>query len=181
MTRLKPWREITREFLLDCRVFSVERSIAESPVDGVPHDYFRILSKDWVQIIPITNAGEIVLVRQYRHGPSEFVLEVPGGLVDHGEDPAVAGARECLEETGYRVTELHSLGSLNPNPALHSHRLHAFYAHDAVAVAPIQNTPTEQTEVELVPLDRLVDWLREGRIDHALVAATLWRFLHDHA
>jgi 8-oxo-dGTP pyrophosphatase MutT (NUDIX family) len=134
-----------------------------------------------VQIIPLTPAREVVMVRQYRHGPADFVLEIPGGLVDDGEEPAVAAARECLEETGYRVGRLHALGSLNPNPALHSHRLHAFYAQDAVRVAEIQNTGTEQTEVELVPLDRIAEMLRAGRIDHALVAATLWRFLHDHA
>jgi len=181
MSRLKPWREIGREQLLDCRIFTVERSVAASPVDGGTHDYFRIQSRDWVQIIPLTASREVVMVRQYRHGPSGFVLEIPGGLVDDGEDPAVAAARECLEETGYRTGELHSLGSLNPNPALHSHRLHAFYAHDAVPSGPIQNTGTEETEVELVPLDRLAAMLRAGRVDHALVAATLWRFLHDHA
>ena len=181
MALLKPWREVMREQLLDCRIFTVERSVAASPIDGGAHDYFRIRSRDWVQIVPLTRAREVVMVRQYRHGPSDFVLEIPGGLVDDGEEPAVAAARECLEETGYRTGALHSLGSLNPNPALHSHRLHAFYAHDAVPAAPIQNTGTEQTEVELVPLDRLADMLRAGRIDHALVAATLWRFLHDHA
>jgi 8-oxo-dGTP pyrophosphatase MutT (NUDIX family) len=134
-----------------------------------------------VQIVPLTSSREVVMVRQYRHGPSDFVLEIPGGLVDDGEDPAIAAARECLEETGYRVGAVHALGSLNPNPALHSHRLHAFYAHDAAPAAAIQNTGTEQTEVELVPLDRLAGMLRAGHIDHALVAATLWRFLHDHA
>jgi len=181
MARLKPWREIRREPLSDCRIFSVERSVSLSPIDGTEHDYFRILSRDWVQVVPVTSSNEIVMVRQYRHGPSDFVLEIPGGLVDDGEEPANAAARECLEETGYRVGELHSLGSLNPNPALHSHRLHAFYACDAVLAGSIQNTGTEQTEVELVPLDRLAEMLRAGRIDHALVAATLWRFLHDHA
>ena len=155
--------------------------MAASPVDGETHDYFRIQSRDWVQIIPLTGSGEVVMVRQYRHGPSDFVLEIPGGIVDDGEVPAAAAARECLEETGYRIGEIHALGSLNPNPALHSHQLHAFYARDAVPVLPIQNTGTEQTEVELVPLDRLAEMLRAGRIDHALVAATLWRFLHDHA
>lgn len=181
MARLKPWREIGREQLLDCRIFTVERSLAASPDDGEAHDYFRIQSRDWVQIVPLTSAREVVMVRQYRHGPSAFVLEIPGGLVDEGEEPAVAAGRECLEETGYRVGKLHSLGSLNPNPALHSHRLHAFYAYDAVLAGSIQNTGTEQTEVELVPLDGIAEMLRAGRIDHALVAATLWRFLHDHA
>jgi ADP-ribose pyrophosphatase len=181
MPSLKPWREIRKESLLDCRIFSIERSVARSPEDDSEHDYFRILSRDWVQLIPLTRANEIVMVRQYRHGASEFVLEIPGGIVDAGEDPAVAAARECFEETGYRVDQVHSMGSLNPNPALHSHRLYAFFARDAVRAGQIQNTGTEQTEVELVPLDNLADLLRGGRIDHALVAATLWRFLHDHA
>lgn len=181
MSRLKPWREVGRERLLDCRIFEVERSAAASPVDGATHDFYRILSRDWVQIVALTPEREVVMVRQYRHGPSGFVLEIPGGLIDDGEDPAAAAARECLEETGYRVDEIQSLGSLNPNPALHAHRLYAFHARDAMPAGQIQNTGTEQTEVELVPLDRLAEMLRAGRIDHALVASTLWRFLHDHA
>lgn len=181
MPRLKPWREVARETLLDCRIFEVERSTARSPIDGETHDFFRILSRDWVQIVALTPDREVVMVRQYRHGPSGFVLEIPGGLVDDGEDPAAAAARECLEETGYRVGEVRSLGSVNPNPALHAHRLHAFYAFDAMPAGPIRNTGTEQTEVELVPVDRLAEMLVAGRIDHALVAVTLWRFLHDHA
>ena len=134
-----------------------------------------------MQIVVLTPTREVVLVRQYRHGSSGFVLEIPGGLVDDREDPAAAAARECLEETGYRPGQVHLLGSLNPNPAIHSHRLHAYYALDAIPAGPIRNTGTEQTEVELVPIDRLAEMLRAGRIDHALVAATLWRFLHDHA
>jgi len=181
MARVKPWREIRREHLVDCRIFDLERSVAESPVDGSAHDYYRIVSPDWVQITPITAAGQVVMVRQYRHGSSSLVLEIPGGLVDEGEDPAGAAIRECLEETGYAAGEAHAMGALNPNPAIHNHRLHSFYARDASKVAEIENTATEYTEVELVPLDRVADHLRAGRIDHGLVAQTLWRFLHDHA
>lgn len=180
MTRVKPWREIRREHLLDCRIFDVERSVAESPVDGSAHDYYRVVSRDWVQIIPLTAAGEVVMVRQYRHGSSSLVLEIPGGLVDAGEDPAAAAARECLEETGYQADSVHPLAVLNPNPAIHSHRLHSFYARDVRKTGAIQNTATEYTEVELVPLRDLAGRLRAGDIDHSLVAATLWHFLNDH-
>jgi len=181
MTRLGIWRELRRETIADCRIFEVERSTAESPLDGSEHDYYRVVSRDWTQIIPVTPAQEVVMVRQYRHGASKFVLEIPGGLIEAGEDPAAAAARECLEETGYRVEALHSLGSMNPNPAIHAHRLYSFYACEAVRVAEIRNSATEQTEVELVPLDRLREILLAGRIDHCLVAATLWRFLGDHS
>lgn len=175
---VKPWREIGRERLVDCRIFEVERSLAESPVDGSVHDYYRVVSRDWVQVIPITDDDEVVMVRQYRHGASNIVLEIPGGLIEAGEDPADAALRECLEETGYRAERAHAMGNMNPNPAIHGHRLHSFYARGARRVAEVQNTPTEYTEVELVPLDRVADYLETGRIDHCLVAATLWRFLY---
>jgi ADP-ribose diphosphatase len=178
---LKPWREVRSERVADCRIFEVERSIAESPFDGSTHDYYRILSSDWVQIVPVTPAREIVMVRQYRHGSGSFVLEIPGGLIDAGEEPAAAALRECLEETGYRAREAVPIGALNPNPAIHKHRLYAFLARDVEKVGEIQNTATEHTEVELVPIDRIADLLRSGGVDHSLVASTLWQFLHDHA
>jgi 8-oxo-dGTP pyrophosphatase MutT (NUDIX family) len=180
MSKAKPWREVRRETLLDCRIFEVERSLAVSPVDDSEHDFFRIRNNDWVQIIPLTPDDEIVMVRQYRHGSSSVTLEVPGGLVDAGEAPAAAARRELLEETGFAAESVHAMGAINPNPAYHTHRLHSFYARDVRPVAAVQNTPTEQTEVVLVPLAEIADLLRADRIDHSLVAATLWRFLHEH-
>lgn len=180
MTRARRWREIRRQQLVDCRIFDVERSDAESPIDGSVHDFYRVLCVDWVQIIPLTEADEVVMVRQYRHGSSSIVLEIPGGLIDQGEDPGAAAIRECLEETGYQATAVHPLGAINPNPAIHAHTLHSFFALGVKKVADIQNTEREYTEVELVPLAGLAERLRGGEIDHSLVAATLWRFLHDH-
>jgi 8-oxo-dGTP pyrophosphatase MutT (NUDIX family) len=180
LSRAKPWRQVGTEQLLDCRIFSVERSIAISPEDGGRRDFARIRSDDWVQIIPVTADGEIVMVKQYRHGSGSIVLEVPGGLVDPGEAPAAAAARECLEETGYLARDLHSMGSMNPNPALFTNRLHSFYAHGVERVAEVQNTGSEHTEVVLVTRRELEARLRDNSIDHTLVAATLWRYLSEH-
>ena len=181
MSRIKPWHEIRTEHLLDCRIFEVERSVAESPIDGSAHDYYRVVGRDWVQIVPLTDAGEVVMVRQFRHGSSSIVLEIPGGFVDQGEDPAAAAMRECLEETGYRAERVHPIAELNPNPAIHSQRLYSFYARGVRKTGEIQNTATEQTEVELVPLGDIERRLRAGEIDHSLVAGTLWQFVHDHS
>ncbi|HEY5566117.1 MAG TPA: NUDIX hydrolase [Gammaproteobacteria bacterium] len=180
MSHAKPWREIGAEDLLDCRIFRVERSIAISPEDGSRHDFARIRSADWVQIVAVTAHGEIVMVKQYRHGSGSIVLEVPGGLVDPGEAPAAAAARECLEETGYLARDLRSLGSMNPNPALFTNRLHSFYAHGVERVAEVQNTGREHTEVVLLTRRELEARLRDNSIDHTLVAATLWRYLCEH-
>jgi len=185
VTRVPPsklglWHELSRETVADARIFTVERSLAESPVDGKPRPFHRIGSVDWVQILPITAGGEAVLVRQYRHGPQRITLELPGGLMDAGEDPAAAALRECLEETGYRGRAANALGVLNPNPALFANRLYSFYATGVELEGTIQNTSTEVTEVVLVPVAQLEGLLVSGEIDHALVAATLWRYLRFH-
>ncbi|HEY7671509.1 MAG TPA: NUDIX hydrolase [Gammaproteobacteria bacterium] len=180
MSHAKPWREIGSQQLLDCRIFQVYRSTAVSPHTGAAHDFAQIRSVDWVQVIPITAAGEVVMVRQYRAGSGTITLEIPGGLLDAGEDPAAAAARECLEETGYAAKTVQPMGAMNPNPALFTNRLHSFYALDVERVAGIKNEHTEHTEAVLVPLKELEELLRENRIDHALVAATLWRYLREH-
>jgi 8-oxo-dGTP pyrophosphatase MutT (NUDIX family) len=180
MTSVIDWRELAREPVADCRVFTVERSLAESPIDGSRHGFYRIRSQDWSQVVPITRAGEIVLVRQYRHGPRRVTLEIPGGLVDPGEDPGATALRECLEETGYRGRKTVSLGVVNPNPALFDNRLHAYLATDVELERPIENTGTEFTEVVLRPVRDLPGMLLSGEIDHGLVAGTLWRYLHEH-
>jgi 8-oxo-dGTP pyrophosphatase MutT (NUDIX family) len=177
---LQAWRELTRESVADCRIFEVERSTAVSPVDGKPRAFHRIRSVDWAQIVPITADGEVVLVRQYRHGDQRFTLEIPGGLVDPGEDPATAALRECLEETGYRARAALPLGVIAPNPALFANRLHAFYAVDVEPEGAVQNTGTEVTEAVLIPVTELEALLLAGEIDHALVAGTLWRYLRLH-
>jgi 8-oxo-dGTP pyrophosphatase MutT (NUDIX family) len=180
LSHAKPWREIGSEQLLDCRLIQIYRSTAVSPQSGTQHDFVQIRSVDWVQIIPITAAGEVVMVRQFRAGSGTVTLEIPGGLLDDGEDPAVAAARECLEETGYAARIVHPMGAMNPNPALFTNRLHSFYALDVERVASIKNEHTEFTEEVLVPLRDLEGLLRENRVDHSLVAATLWRYLREH-
>ena len=179
MSRVRRWSVQKRERITDCRVFAVERTIVRSPKDGAEHDFYRILSNDWVQVVPVTEAGDVVMIRQYRQGAERTTLEIPGGIVDPGETPWAAAARELLEETGYAAERLAPLGDVNPNPALFSNRLHGFVAEGAARVGEIRNDGTEETVVELVPLRELPRLLVEGAVDHALVVATLWRFLHE--
>ncbi|HKA13555.1 MAG TPA: NUDIX hydrolase [Myxococcota bacterium] len=172
----RPWTVLENDAIQDCRVFSVRRIRARSPRTGDAHDFFAIDASDWVNVVAITPDGCVVMVRQYRQGAGRVTLETPGGMVDPGETPADAAARELLEETGYAAAELIPLGAVNPNPALFSNCLHGFLARGAERVREVQSDSTEETHVELLPLAALREEVRAGRVDHALVIAVAYLY-----
>ena len=148
----------------------------ESPETGASHPFYRIESAEWVNVVALTPEDDLVMVRQFRQGSREVTLEIPGGLVDPGEQPITAAGRELLEESGYRAGRIESLGSINPNPALFANRVHMFVALDCEPCAAIENGETEETTVELLPRSELHSTIRAGGIDHALVVAALYAF-----
>ncbi len=182
MGRPPPWTVVSTEHLQDCAVFEVRRSHARSPRTGEVHPFYRIDSVDWVNVVAVTPADEVVMVHQWRHGSGALTLEIPGGMVDPGETPAEAAARELLEETGYRGGSTEPLGVVNPNPALFGNRCHTFLVREAQRVAEVRNEGQEETQVELVPRGQIPSRLRGGEIDHALVIAGLhWLALSEGA
>lgn len=172
---------IGTEALADCKVFSVAKTWVKVRKTDSTHSFYRIDSGEWVNVVSLTPDDHLVMVRQFRHGSRDFTLEIPGGLVDPGEQPVEAAARELTEETGFRAASLRPLGSLNPNPALFSNRVHTFLAEGCEQVGEIENPGLEQTQLELIPAARVPDLLRKGEIDHALVVAALHWWCLDPA
>lgn len=174
---VEKWSRIKDRVLSETRIFTLMEVLDRSPYTDREHTFCTIDSPDWVNLVPVTGQGEVVMIRQYRHGSQQVTLEIPGGMIDAGETPAAAGRRECQEETGYIVDGVESLGVLNPNPALFGNRLHTFVGHVVDVIDKVEVSETERTEVELVEIPLVRELLQDGTIDHALVCATLWRFL----
>lgn len=117
------WRRERSERAADFRAFSVRRDWNVSPRDGEVRDFYVLEMPDWVQVVPVTPEGRLVLVEQFRQGVRRVTLEFPAGVMEPGEEPVVAAARELAEETGYRGGEAEVIGELDANTALQSNRL----------------------------------------------------------
>ncbi|MEC9073376.1 MAG: NUDIX hydrolase, partial [Myxococcota bacterium] len=133
---------------------------------------FQVLNcAPWVNVVALTDADEVVLIRQFRHGTAEVTVEIPGGLVDPGEEPERAAERELLEETGFAGAFPVQLGSVEPNPAIQDNICTTWLIRDARWVATPRPDDMEQIEVMLLPRSEVDGWIRSGKIRHALVVA----------
>ena len=113
----------------------LRRERFRSRKSGKTHDFYVAYLMDGVQVITLTPSNEVVLVRQFRAGLRRDSLEAPGGLIEPGEDPCTAGARELLEETGYSGDPPEVLGSISPNPGLLAQRISTIIIRNAKQVA----------------------------------------------
>ena len=105
-------------------LFRLRRERYRSRTSGHAHDFYVIHLADAVHVVAITPERQVVLVRQFRAGSGRDSLETPGGLLEPGEDPLVAGPRELREETGYAGDPPVFLGTVWSNPSLIEPRLY---------------------------------------------------------
>jgi len=133
--------------------------------------------RSWANVVALTKSNEVVLVRQYRHGVRDVLCEIPGCVVEDGENPLEGVKRELLEETGYTASEFVQVGRLYPNPAIQTNTLYSFLAFGAEKVLEQNLDDGEDIEVHLVPLDELVPMIKRGEFPHALNVAVLFQVL----
>ena len=177
---IKPWKRIRSLPAQSFRVFSIRADTTVSPRTGMEHDFYVIETRDWINIIPLTDDNKVIMIRQYRHGSREVTLEIPGGLVDPGDTPKRAAVRELLEETGYQANKWLKIGVVNPNPALFNNRCYTFLAQNIKKVTDPTPDQTEDIEVVLIPLKRIRELILKGEIHHAMVITAFAHYFLRH-
>ena len=170
------WKRRHSKVIADCRIFKVREDICERDKDGRESSFFVLENPDWVNIIALTRNREAVLIRQFRHGTEEVILELPGGMVDDGEDAETAARRELLEETGFSADKFIFLGKSHPNPAIQNNTIFHYLAVDCEKTEDVKFDEHESVLTRLVSLDEAENLIFEGVISHSLVVAAFHYF-----
>lgn len=170
------WVELGRETRLTTRIFHVDAVRYRHPARDREREFVVIQPPDWVNVVALTPDHRLVMVRQFRYGIDTFSLEIPGGVIEPGEDPLVAGVRELAEETGFAGDRVTRLGSVHPNPAIQSNRAHFLLVEGAVKTHDLAWDPDEEMQVTLEPAESVFERARNGGITHALVLNALMLF-----
>lgn len=176
------WKTIQRRSAGHFRVFEAEWVERQHPITQEHAEFLVLHTPVWVNVIPITHDGRVVMVRQYRHGIDAVTLEFPGGIVSSGEDPAAAAMRECVEETGYRgdPADLALIGMQHPNPAFMSTQCLSYVWHKCQPIGVPQGDAHEVIEVVTYPLDAIDNLIARGQIQHSIILAA-WTLYRLHA
>lgn len=144
---------------------------------GLPHGREAVLETirhpGAAAALPFLEDGSVLLIRQYRHAVGGFILEVPAGKLDPGEEPERCARREVEEEVGHRPGRLVPLGAIFTTPGFTDEIIWLYEAHDLTATQ-VAHEADELIEVVRVPFDEAVEGVRDGRIrDGKSVAAIL--------
>ena len=171
---VETWETLSSREIADCRVFRVREDFSKN--GDKTSSFFVIENPDWVNVIALTKTGEIVLIEQFRHGTGEIILEIPGGMIDNGEEAERAARRELLEETGFSAAQFVLLGKSRPNPAIQNNWLYHYAAIDAEQTAAIEFDEHESCVTRLYPLADIPELIKSGAITHSLVLAAFQYF-----
>jgi len=171
------WKRVRSEARGDFRIFTVREDWYAHPDKDGERSFYVIETPDWCNVIAVTPDDQVVLIRQMRPGVGAVRLEIPGGVIDPGEDPAAAAVRELREETGYVGAAPELLCVTEPNPATHQNHCHSYLIRDAHPTGERDLDYDELIDVETVPVAELGELIEREELPHALLQLPLLRYL----
>jgi len=163
------WRIEPDHEVLETPIGTIRKGPLQSRKSLKRKDFYFFDFPDWVNIIARTPDKEILLIRQFRYGTKRMELEIPGGMIDPGEDPIAAGCRELLEETGFVGKNAKIIGRVCPNPAIQGNSCYTVLVEEAVRTAAPRPDDMEEIDLLRVPEQAIDRYIKDGLIEHGLV------------
>ncbi len=162
---IQAWTVLEEEDISPSVWFPLTRQKVQLPDNSV-HDYYLARLGDVVQVIAITKQNEVVLIRQYRQGLGQIVLEIPGGMQQLNQPVIQSALNELEEETGIKATadQLISLGKIAINPAKLKQEIYGFIVFNAEFNSQQRLDPTADIEVLLKPAPEVLQMALNGEI-----------------
>jgi ADP-ribose pyrophosphatase len=131
--------------------------------DGTETNREVVEHRGAVAIVAIDEAGDVLLVRQYRKPAERALLEIPAGTLESGEDPSECANRELIEETGHRASRIERICGFYTAPGYCTEFLHVFVARD-LTPAFAEADADERIQVARLPLRECIRLIRSGEI-----------------
>jgi ADP-ribose pyrophosphatase len=169
------WKTLAKKELFSSGLFRLTSQRCELADKRIMPNYYVIEFADWVNVIPVTPDGQVILVKQYRHASGLIHLELPGGSLDPRlqESNEQGARREMLEETGFDSNEMSLLTSHYPNPALQTNQMHCFFAFNAFKKQEQKLDEFEELSLYFCSIEKLEEHYLNGDINHSLMLASL--------
>lgn len=173
---MKLWPTIESKVILKAHIFRYLQVIRQSPTTLQVGEFDIVQCTNWVNVIALTPEKKMVLIKQYRHGTNCYTTEIPGGAINHNEDPLIGAQRELEEETGYTSSNWSYLGKVDANPAFMSNSCATYLAMDAIKTKAQNLDPFEEIEVFLEDELLIHELIKKGEITHSLVVAAIYLY-----
>lgn len=161
------WETVSSTLRIDSPHFRVRQDDIRLPSGRYVDGYYVWESPSIATVVPRTESGEFVLVRQWRHAVGRTMLQFPAGAIDDGESPEQAAHRELFEETGYTAPSMTHLGETVAFPTKATGWHHLFLADHAQFQSPPPEDPMEQSATVVVTQDELQRMLLHTEIQVA--------------
>lgn len=172
----QPLKVLSSKTVFKGRVFNVSRDRVQEP-NGVTAIREVIRHSGSVVVLAVDDSGQepcVLLERQYRYAAQDYMIELPAGRIDPGEEALAAGKRELLEETGYTAQQWKRALFFYPSPGFLEETMTIFMAQ-GLKPGKAQPEEDERIEHELIPLSRVVRLILSGKVrDGKTIAGVLW-------
>jgi len=155
MHNLPKWKTTNSIYVVNDRWMKLRADTCVTPTGHEISPFYVIEYGEWVNCVVLSDDDEVTLLRHYRHGIDEYVLEVIGGLVDEGETPEVTIRRELEEELGLQGAVIRQTGACYPNPQIQTNKTHCFIAQGGTFDGIKQDEPGADFQVVKMPLAEL--------------------------